>query len=111
MELTPSFRRELRWFDRFLFHFNGVAMYSHKRCDHTVELDACLTGIGGVWNNYVYHLPVPLNYLNLTIVHLEMLNILIAVRAFAAHWSHKKVLIKCDNVAVVQVLTVPLDRK
>ena len=80
-------------------------MYSHKQCDHTVELNACITGIGGVWNNYVYYLPILLNYLNLTIVHLEMLNILVAVHAFAAHWSHKKVLIKCDNAAVVQVLT------
>ena len=60
-------------------------MHSHKHCDHTVELDACLTGIGGVWNNYVYHLPIPLNYLNLTLVHLEMLNVLVAVCVFAAH--------------------------
>ena len=104
IELTSSFRRDLRWFDRFWVRFNGVAMYSHKYCDHTVELDACLTGIGGVWNYYVYHLPNLLNYLNLNIVHLEMLNILVAVRAFAAHWSHKKILIKCDNAAVVRVL-------
>ena len=73
--------------------FNGVAMYNHKRSDHMIELDACLTGMGGIWNDHVYHLPIPLNFLNLTIVHLEMLNVPVAIHAFAAHWSHKKVLI------------------
>ena len=40
-----------------------------------------------------------------SIVHLEILNILVALRAFSACWSTKKVLIKCDNAAVVDVLT------
>ena len=73
--------------------------------DHVVELDACLVGLGGVWKNYVYHFPVARGFMQWTIVHLEMVNILLAVRAFAVHWSHKKVLIKCDNEAVVCVLT------
>ena len=42
--------------------------------------------------------------MNWSIVQLEMVNILLAVRLFQAHWAGKKVLIKCDNEAVVSVL-------
>ena len=53
-----------------------------KRVDVTLELDACLTGFGGYCGNLVYHLPIQRAYNNWTIVHLEMVNILIAVRLF-----------------------------
>ena len=42
--------------------------------------------------------------MNWSIVHLEMVNILIAIRLFKPLWSTRKVLIKCDNEAVVSVL-------
>ena len=42
--------------------------------------------------------------MNWSIVQLEMVNILLAVRLFQAHWASRKVLIKCDNEAVVSVL-------
>ena len=64
-----------------------------------IELDACLDGLGAVWKNYVYHLPIPRHYLSLTIVHLEMVNILVALKAFGPFWTKKKVLVKCDNQA------------
>ena len=80
-------------------------MFNRRPVDHVIELDACLNGLGAVWKNYVYHLPIPRNYLSLTTVHLEMLNILVAIKAFGHYWRTKKVLIKCDNEAVVRVLT------
>ena len=40
--------------------------------------------------------------MNWSIIQLEMVNILF--RLFQAHWAGKKVLIKCDNEAVVSVL-------
>ena len=104
IKLTQAFKRDLRWFDKFLCDYNGVSMYYHKSVDHTVELDACLEGLGAVWNSHVYHLPIPLHYQNLGIVHLEMVNILVATKTFGPFWAHHKVLIKCDNQAVVQVL-------
>ena len=104
INLTQAFRRDLRWFARFLEQYNGVSMYNHRKVDHVVELDACLDGLGAVWKNYVYHLPIPRHYLSLTIVHLEMINILVAIKAFGPFWARKKVLVKCDNQAVVSVL-------
>ena len=68
--------------------------------DLTVELDACLTGFGG---RYVYHLPIERGFINWTIVHLEMVNILITIRLFTFLWASKKILIRCDNEPPVPI--------
>ena len=102
--LTPEFKRDLKWFDKFLPLYNWVSLYDHRPIDHTLELDACLTGLGGCWCSFVYHMPICEGYMNWSIVHLEMVNVLLAVRLFQAHWAGRKVLIKCDNEAVVAVL-------
>ena len=104
IDLTPEFMRDIRWFSKFLPLYNGVSMYGHKPIDQVLELDACLTGLGGRWQNQVYHLPIPLGYRSMSIVHLEMGNILVAVRLFAKQWQGVKLLVKCDNEAVVKVL-------
>ena len=52
----------------------------------------------------MYHVPIPLGYEQLTIVHLEMVNILVALKLFGQKWKGNRVLIKCDNEAVVSVL-------
>ena len=39
-----------------------------------------------------------------TIVHLEMVNILFTIRLFCSLWFGRKVLVKCENNAVVSVL-------
>ena len=40
--------RDLRWFSRFLETKNGVSIYNHRPVNCTIELDACLTGLGGM---------------------------------------------------------------
>ena len=104
IQLTHEFKRDLRWFDHFLAKYNGVSFYDHVQVHQTMELDVCLTGLGGRCEKRVYHLKIPNHYNNLEIVQLEMVNILVAVRLFGRMWQHKRVLIKCDNMAVVQVL-------
>ena len=79
-------------------------MGCHRPIDVSLELDACLTGLGGHSGNFIYHLPIPMGYRNCTIVHLEMVDILVAVKLFHQQWASKKVLIHCDNAAVVSVL-------
>ena len=39
-----------------------------------------------------------------SIVHWEMLNILVAIRVWGQQWKSQKILIKCENQAVVSVL-------
>ena len=102
--LTQEFKRDLRWFERFLTAYNGTSFFDHKKVFDTVELDACLTGLGGTWGPCVYHMALPNHLTNLSIVHLEMVNILVAMRIFSTSWRRKHIQIKCDNEAVVQVL-------
>ena len=67
-----------------------------------VHLDACLQGLGGMFNNLVYHVSIALGFLN--IVHLEMTNILVALKLFCNQWAKPNVGLYCDNIAVVQVV-------
>ena len=43
-------------------------------------------------------------FFDLKIVHLEMLNIIVALRLWGPLWQHSQVKILCDNEAVVQVV-------
>ena len=56
--LTPDFKRDLRWFSKFLPLYNGVSLYDHRPTDMTLELDVCLTGLGGRSVNFIYYLPI-----------------------------------------------------
>ena len=75
--LTSDCKRDLRWFSKFLLLYNGVSLYDHRPIDVTLELDACLTGLGGRSGSFIYHLPIVKDYMNWTIVHLGMVNILL----------------------------------
>ena len=103
--LNHAFHRDLNWFNIFLLQFNGVTFFDYKEPDHTVYLDACLTGFGAAFTNKVYALTIPLDLKNYTIVHLEILNIVIAIKIWGNIWKNKAIDIKCDNMAVVEVLT------
>ena len=52
----------------------------------------------------VYALPIPLGFCSYTIVHLEMLNSMVALKVWGQHWSNKCIEIKCENLAVISVL-------
>ena len=103
--LSSEFFRDLNWFCTFLSQFNGVVYYDPRPIQAELHLDACLTGMGGIFENQCYALPIPKDFHNYSIVHLEMLNIVVAIKVWANQWRDKKLRIKCDNMAVVEVLT------
>ena len=78
--LTTEFRRDLNWFLEFIPKFNGKAFISNNPVMEEIELDASHRGLGARWGSHVYSIPIPLGYENMSIVHLEMLNILVAIR-------------------------------
>ena len=105
VELTNDTLRDINWFLQFLAKFNGVTFFDQRPINIETELDASLQGFGARWGSQIYALAIPLGYMNFQIVHLEMLNILAALRVWQTQWSNMKVGIACDNLAVVQVLT------
>ena len=96
--------RDLNWFNTFLAQYNGITFYDNQIIHEKVFLDACLQGLGGTFDKMVYALPLPLGFKNYTIVHLEILNLVVALKLWGPYWKDKTVDIKCDNMAVVEVL-------
>ena len=105
--LSPSFFQDLAWFKKFLPHFNGTTIFKkpHIPESQALHLEACLSVMGAIWHNRVYSTPVPaIPGFDLKIVHLEMMNIIVALRLWGRLWQHSQVKIFCDNEAVVQVV-------
>ena len=106
IKLSKEFFQDLRWFLTFLPSFNGTSkiVKSPIPDNNKLFIDACLTGVGGIWGHRVYAAPIP-QFLDFhpSITHLEMLNLLVALRLWASHWAQSSVYIYCDNMAVVQV--------
>ena len=87
-----------------MHHFNGVAFFNRAPIRQVIKLDACLEGLCAICQNPVYSIKIPPKFDNYSIVHLEMLNILVALRVWSHQWAASKILLKCDNQAVVSVL-------
>ena len=102
--LSHHFFQDLEWFRVFLHQFNGVTFYDNKLIHHEVNLDASLNGLGACFGNEVYALPLPVNFMNLHITQLEMLNVVVALKVWANIWANKRIKISCDNLAVVEIL-------
>ena len=106
VSLNASFYKDVNWFVKFMASFNGVTKI-HKAEDQFTDVfvDACLTGIGAYSRGQVYYSIIPECYkVALSIVHIEMLNVMVAFRVWGFQWQDKKIRIHCDNAAVVHVL-------
>ena len=71
----------------------------------SLDVDASLTGMGAFWDGSVY--VVSRNVWatqGASISHLEMLNVLVALRVFGEVWQHKHVKFHVDNMTVVHAL-------
>ena len=80
-------------------------IHKHAQPQIYVHVDASLSGIGAIWDEYVYAATYPPDYLlDKSIVHLEMCNIWVLVQMWGSHWQGKLIKIHCDNEAVVRVL-------
>ena len=97
--------KDLHWFNTLLDQYNRVTYFDNKVPDYTVHLDASLVGMGATFANMVYTFPIPCHYSHLHITQLEMLNVVVALKVWASVWADKIIDIKCNNLAVVEVLT------
>ena len=106
IHLSQEFKKDIAWFNSFLVQFNGRTFYSKGIIQPVTNifLDASLIGLGGVWNQQVYQCLVPTFDQAVSIVHYEMINILLALRLWARDLSGKRLVIHCDNAAVVSIL-------
>ena len=104
IKLNQEFHKDLKWFNTFLSVYNGVSFF-HYPYTKVVHLDACTTGLGAIHDVQVYALQLPKSWHNCNIAQLEMINILVALKVWHNQWAGQRIVIRCDNQAVVAVLT------
>ena len=95
--------------------FNGSTTYDHRNPSYheQIKMDACLEGMGGVWSNQVYTCSIPnglKHYVEFSIRHFKMLNMLLVLILWGHRWQHKKIIFKVDNLAVVTVCNIGYTR-
>lgn len=108
VRLGDEFRKDVNWFLNFLPSYNGITLMEHPPLptDVHVDLDACMSGVGGCYGNEVYHCELPPFIVEEGhhITHLEMLNLVIAAKVWKDKWQGYRVTLHCDNIACVYTL-------
>ena len=100
--VTHEMREDLAFFQQLMPKFNGITLMDKTLVppDEQLELDSCLTGCGGLCGQYYYSCAYPSSILGAAhpIAHLEMLNVVVALRMWAPLWEGHKIQIYCDNM-------------
>ena len=103
--LSWGFKRDVKFFRDLLPDFRGVKIMDKPDtpAQHSLELDACLVGCGGVSGTEFYGRTFPPDVIaqDHPIAHLELLNIVVAVKLWSEEWAGHKVRITCDNMNAV----------
>ena len=99
--LDEEFKRDvawgLAWFTTLLPKYNGIHLIDSSINNMQMEVDSCLTECGGIHGDEYYHVefPVSITTQKRPICHLEMLNILVAVKLWSKNWNYKTVTVTC----------------
>ena len=100
--LSLGFKMDVRFFRNLLPHYNGVKIIDKTlvQCQDTLELDACTTGCGAFTGTHYYAEQFPSEVLQQQhpIAHLELLNIVVALKTWADEWAGHRILVFCDNM-------------
>ena len=102
--LSWGFKRDLPFFLARLPRFNGVKIIAKNDIAYqdSLELDACLTGCSMCTDSLFYARRFPEQVLRQehSIAHLELLNIVVAVKIFKHQWAGHRVRVCSDNTNV-----------
>ena len=109
VKLSAEFRKDIRWWMRFINVYNGVSLVPTQLWsapDSIFSTDACLTGCRGMSSEQYFHVEFPPEVLlQFTAIHLlEALDIVIAIRLWGRSWRGLRIMVHCDNFSVVSSL-------
>ena len=112
--MSTEVLKDINWFCQLVQKFNGTCqyMYTPVACVETIELDACSTGFGARYKDFVYQYQFRQGEItnSSSITHIEMWNVLVALRMWGHMWAKKSVVIRCDNQAVVSVVNTSVTK-
>ena len=99
--LSLGFKQDLDFFGKLLPRYNGIKIIEKTTvaCHAVLELDACLLGCGAFVGNEFYSERFPSRVLRCehSIAHLEMLNVVVAIKTWAEQWKGQRIRVNCDN--------------
>ena len=99
--LSLGFRKDLKFFLDLLPQFNGVRIIDKRELPYQsqIELDACLTGCGATIGEQFYAevFPPSVQAASHIIAHLELLNVVVALKVWGPVWRGNRVKVLCDN--------------
>ena len=108
VSIPSEVREDLDFFCSLMPKYNGISIIDKSLVDsdEQVELDSCLSGCGGLCGQSYYSCEFPGSVLAVghQIAHLDMLNVVVALRLWAPIWSGKKMQVFCDNMNTVTAL-------
>ena len=100
--LSLGFKQDVKFFLALLPLINGVKIMDKSVLvsKERIELDACLTGCGAWCNDRFYSRTFPefIRNENHSIAHLEMLNLVVAIKLWAKWWKGHRIDIRSDNM-------------
>ena len=107
--ITYQMRMDLEWWRAFMVTYNGVSvawMDQWTEPDWVVSCDASGVGVGGYLTGMeFFHIRIPPQWKGVNIAYMEMWGVIMCLRAWGVKLSRKRVVMNCDNMAVVSVLT------
>ena len=126
IKLPLSFFEDLEWWRSYSEIFNGKADFINPELStHSIDTDACLQGIAGVFNNdffqgcvgisdsdcfevypitdNLYNVLVPIEHVS-NINILELLAVYVALCRWYYNFNNSRLLVNCDNLQVCYML-------
>ena len=109
VKLPAEFRKDIRWWMRFINVYNGVSLIPTQlwsALDSIFSTNACLTGFGGMSSEKYFHVEFPREVLlRFPTIHLlEALAIIIALHLWGRQYRGLQIMVYCDNLSVVSSL-------
>ena len=109
IQLTEDFAKDCSWYFwtlKIVFHIMilRVLMRPYTWMPY-IHILGSLTGLCCCFNQMVCTIPFPLGYNILNINHLEMVNVMIALKIWGPLWIYTNISIRCDKLPVMEVLT------
>jgi len=106
IRISKAAKRDLHWWTVLLHQWNGVAIiHSLPRPVITIYTDASGTkGIGGIWEDKAFSVHLNRRHRTKHINWKEMFAIFFAVSLWADEWIGCRVILMCDNSAVVDAI-------
>lgn len=108
--VESSMRKDVMWWKTYLRAYNGQCMMWLQNWEThlgILETDACLQGMGAVMGQKCWRTKLPEELVldnSWSIAHYEMLAIIVTLQVWDTHLHGRKVVFKCDNLAVVQII-------